>query len=72
MLMKVICQLNKEKLRGINKLKSEKEIVFIERCLKSEHKHWLLIRLKAIKHKKNFVRYLFSYISPYSFLIFIA
>ena len=52
--MKVIYRLNKEGSREINKLKDKRESVFFKRSLKSKCMIQLVIRLKAIKYKKNF------------------
>ena len=55
-LIEVIYKLNEEWSHEIKKLKDEKE-----RFLKSKYRYWFIVRLKAIKYKKNFFCYLFSY-----------
>lgn len=51
-----------ERSHKMNKLYNEKKGIFIERSSKLEHKYKLVVRLKAIKYRKNFLHYLISYL----------
>ena len=62
LLVEVMCGLSKERSREINDKKEEKEKYFWlkDRSLKSERRYGLVVRLKAIKCKKDFLCYLSS------------
>ena len=45
-------QLSNEGSREINEQADRREILLIERSLKSEHRYQFVLRLKAIKYKK--------------------
>ena len=60
MLVEITYKLNKEKSRKVNELEDKREVLLIKRSSKSECRYWLVVRLIAIKYKKNFLCYLFS------------
>ena len=61
MLMEITYGLSEKRLHEINELKDESKSAFIEKSSKSEYKYWLIVRLKAIKYKKDFFQ-LFSFL----------
>lgn len=54
-------KLSKKRLREIKKLKDKKKSTFIETSSKLKHRYWLVVRLKVIKYKEDFFRYLSFY-----------
>ena len=61
-------RLSEEKSREINEQEGKREILLIKRSPKLERKYWLVIRLKAIEYKENFLCYLSSTASFQGFL----
>ena len=53
-------QLSEEWSYKINEQEDEREVLLIERSSKLERRYWLVVRLKAIKYKEDFLYYLSS------------
>ena len=59
-LIEIIYKLSKKGSYEINKLRDEKKMLLIKRFSESEHRYWLVVRLKAIEYKEDFIYYLSS------------
>ena len=66
--MEVMCELSEEGSYAVNELEGEKQVLLIKRSSKSERRYWLIVKLKAIKYKEDFVYYLSFTISLQAFL----
>ena len=63
--MEFTCEFSEKRSREINKLKDEKDSVFIKISSKLELWYQLVIRLKAIEYQKNFfLLFIFLLLSP--------
>ena len=52
--------LSEEGSREFNKQEGERKMHLIEKSSESKYRYWLVVRLKAIKYKEDFLRYLSS------------
>ena len=62
-----MCKLSKQKSRVINELEDEREVLLIKRSLRLERRYWLVVRVKTIRYKEDFLCYLSSTVSLQAF-----
>ena len=60
--------LNKEGSCEFNKQEGRREMLLIKRSSKSKRRYWLVVKLKAIKYKEDFLCYLSATASLQGFL----